>query len=276
MIHIAVVEDEETCIRQMEDYLIRYQTEFSEELDWVVYRDGDALTREFRAQFDMIFMDIQMKFIDGMSAAEEIRGLQDKGIAVYLKHFVVNDQETNRGGVHTWVDEQALREIYCKPFEIVTKEADCNGYMTSYNYIGTGWTGACKALMTDLARGEWGTMGRFITDAAMDFAIYVPDTGTLAGLDMWLAPMTATTSEKVYGTDYGIRALQESAHRQLYVFANTSGVGSVAAESNTWMYVVGGVNAVLVVLMLLSVIFLIIPGFKGKGGKKNEKTKINA
>lgn len=214
--------------------------------------------------------------LSGKIAAGEIRGLQEKGIAVYLKHFVVNDQETNRSGVHTWVDEQALREIYCKPFEIVTKEADCTGYMTSYNYIGTGWTGASKALITDLARGEWGTMGRFITDAAMDFSIYVPDTGVLAGLDMWLAPMTATTSEKLYGTDYGIRMLQESAHRQLYVFANTSGVGMKMEDSNTWMYVVGGANAVLVIGMLLSVIFLIVPGFRGKGGKKDEKTKINA
>ena len=77
--------------------------------------------------------------------------------------------------------------------------------MTSYNYIGTGWTGACKALLTDIVRGEWGFNGRLITDAAMDFTIYVPDTGGLAGLDMWLAPMTATTSEKLYGTDYGIR-----------------------------------------------------------------------
>ena len=59
-----------------------------------------------------------------------------------MKHMVVNDQETNRSGVHTWTNEQALRQIYLKPFEIVTKEADCTGYMTSYNYLGTGWTGA--------------------------------------------------------------------------------------------------------------------------------------
>ena len=206
--------------------------------------------------------------LSGKIAAEEIRGLQDKGIAVYLKHFVVNDQETNRGGVHTWTNEQALRQIYSKPFEIVTKEADCNGFMTSYNYIGTGWTGACKALLTDMVRGEWGFNGRFITDAALDFTIYVPDTGVLAGLDMWLAPMTATTSEKLYGTDYGIRALQDSAHRQLYVFANTAGVGMQAEESDMWKVVVGGANAVLVLLMLASIVFLIIPGFRGK---KNEK-----
>ena len=181
--------------------------------------------------------------LSGKIAAEEIRGLQDKKIAVYLKHFVANDQETNRGGVHTWVDEQALREIYCRPFEIVTKEADCNGYMTSYNYIGTGWTGASKPLVTDLARGEWGSHGRMITDAAMDFTIYVPDTGVLAGLDMWLAPQTAVTTKNLYGTDYGIRMLQESAHRQLYVFANTSGVGLEMQEGNTWKLVVGGANA---------------------------------
>lgn len=209
--------------------------------------------------------------LSGKIAAEEIRGLQEKGIAVYLKHMVVNDQETNRSGVHTWTNEQALRQIYLKPFEIVTKEADCTGYMTSYNYLGTGWTGASKAMITDVARGEWGTMGRMITDAAMDFDIYVPDTGVLAGLDMWLAPMTATTSEKLYGTDYGIRMLQESAHRQLYIYANTSGIGMTAHESDTWKLVVGAANAVLVLGMLISLVVLVIPGFRGKKEKKNEK-----
>lgn len=150
-------------------------------------------------------------------AAEEIRGLQDKKIAVYLKHFVANDQETNRGGVHTWVDEQALREIYCRPFEIVTKEADCNGYMTSYNYIGTGWTGASKPLVTDLARGEWGSHGRMITDAAMDFTIYVPDTGVLAGLDMWLAPQTAVTT-KIYTEQITVSACYRNQHTDSYMY----------------------------------------------------------
>ena len=122
-----------------------------------------------------------------------------------------------------------------------------------------------------MARGEWGTMGRMITDAAMDFDIYVPDTGVLAGLDMWLAPMTATTSEKLYGTDYGIRMLQESAHRQLYIYANTSGIGMTAHESDTWKLVVGAANAVLVLGMLISLVVLVIPGFRGKKEKKNEK-----
>ena len=214
--------------------------------------------------------------LSGKIAAEEIRGLQDKKIAVYLKHFVANDQETNRSGVHTWVDEQALREIYCRPFEIVTKEADCNGYMTSYNYIGTGWTGASKPLVTDLARGEWGSHGRMITDAAMDFTIYVPDTGVLAGLDMWLAPQTAVTTKNLYGTDYGIRMLQESAHRQLYVFANTSGVGLEMQEGNTWKLVVGGANAILILGMALSIIFLVIPGFRGKKGEKKNEETVNS
>ena len=214
--------------------------------------------------------------LSGKIAAEEIRGLQDKKIAVYLKHFVANEQETNRGGVHTWVDEQALREIYCRPFEIVTKEADCNGYMTSYNYIGTGWTGASKPLVTDLVRGEWGSHGRMITDAAMDFTIYVPDTGVLAGLDMWLAPQTAVTTKNLYGTDYGIRMLQESAHRQLYVFANTSGVGLEMQEGNTWKLVVGGANAILILGMALSIIFLVIPGFRGKKGEKKNEETVNS
>ena len=73
MIRIAVVEDEQNYIDQITEYLRRYEKEQREELQISVYRDGDGITAEYKAQFDIIFMDIQMKFVDGMTAAEEIR-----------------------------------------------------------------------------------------------------------------------------------------------------------------------------------------------------------
>lgn len=87
MIRIAVVEDEETCIRRMEEYLVKYNETSGEELDWTVYRDGDQIMKAFRAQFDLIFMDIQMKFIDGMTAAEEIRCLDSEVEIVFVTNM---------------------------------------------------------------------------------------------------------------------------------------------------------------------------------------------
>lgn len=87
MIRIAVVEDEEICIRQIEEYLVEYRNTSGEELEWTVYRDGDQITKEFHAQFDLIFMDIQMKFIDGMKAAEEIRCFDSEVAIVFVTNM---------------------------------------------------------------------------------------------------------------------------------------------------------------------------------------------
>ena len=104
----------------------------------------------------------------GKMMAAETQGIQSKGVYCYSKHFALNDQETNRdaGGVATWCNEQAMREIYFKPFELVVKGGKTQGIMSSYNRLGTTWTGASAPLLTDLLRGEWGFVGTVVTDAA--------------------------------------------------------------------------------------------------------------
>lgn len=73
MVRIAIVEDEDIYIKQLTEYMKRYQQESGEEINVTVYRDGDGIISKYKAQFDIILMDIQMKFMDGMTAAEEIR-----------------------------------------------------------------------------------------------------------------------------------------------------------------------------------------------------------
>ena len=101
-----------------------------------------------------------------MSAAVT-RGAQSQGIVVTLKHFVCNEQETNRqaNGLFTWVNEQALRELYLEPFELGVKEGDAHGVMSAYNRIGATWCGASRPLLVDLLRDEWGFEGYVVTDA---------------------------------------------------------------------------------------------------------------
>lgn len=103
-------------------------------------------------------------FISGKLAAQVIKGARSRGVYCQLKHFAVNDQETNRSGVCTWLTEQSLREIYLKPFEIAVKEGGALGIMSSFNRIGTMWTGGDYRLLTEILRDEWGFKGMVITD----------------------------------------------------------------------------------------------------------------
>lgn len=103
-------------------------------------------------------------FISGKLAAQVIKGARSRGVYCQLKHFAVNDQETNRSGVCTWLTEQSLREIYLKPFEIAVKEGGAMGIMSSFNRIGSLWTGGDYRLLTEILREEWGFRGLVITD----------------------------------------------------------------------------------------------------------------
>lgn len=105
--------------------------------------------------------------ISGKMAANVIRGAMDKGVYCYVKHFAVNDQETNRDtgtGLLTWLSEQSMREIYLKPFELAVKEGGATAMMSSFNRIGTVWAGGSYELLTEILRDEWGFRGMVITD----------------------------------------------------------------------------------------------------------------
>ena len=107
--------------------------------------------------------------ISGVMATEIINGAWNQGLITTIKHFALNDQETHRTGVFTWADEQTLREIYFKAFEIPVKNSECHGVMSSYNRVGTDWAGACSELLNDLLRTEWGYEGYVISDYSNNF-----------------------------------------------------------------------------------------------------------
>ena len=123
--------------------------------------------------------------LSGIMGAACVSGASSKGMYCTIKHFAVNDQETNRvaNGVSSWLNEQAMREIYLKPFEYTVKNATqtikvitddqgtmsdvtmkgCTAVMSSFNRLGATWAGGSKALMTTVLRGEWGFEGLAIT-----------------------------------------------------------------------------------------------------------------
>lgn len=87
MIRIAIVEDEDAYIEQLTGYLEEYQKTANEDFDITVYRDGDAVVSRYKAQFDIILMDIQMRFVDGMTAAEEIRRSDSEVVIIFITNM---------------------------------------------------------------------------------------------------------------------------------------------------------------------------------------------
>ena len=104
--------------------------------------------------------------LSGKMGANVVMGAQSKGVYCFVKHFAVNEQETHRsiGGLATWLTEQSLREIYLRPFEIIVKEGGTRAMMSSFNRIGTRWTGGDYRLLTEILRNEWGFKGTVICD----------------------------------------------------------------------------------------------------------------
>ena len=107
-------------------------------------------------------------FLSGTTLANMVKGCTEKGMVTFMKHYALNDQETDRDitGVATWADEQTMRQVYLRVFEMGVKDGGSLGMMSSFNRVGFDWAGASYELMTQIAREEWGFQGVFVTDAA--------------------------------------------------------------------------------------------------------------
>lgn len=103
-------------------------------------------------------------YLSGSMAAGVIKGAKSKGVYTYVKHFALNEQETHRSGVLTFANEQAMREIYFRAFELCVKDGGTTAIMSSFNRIGKTWTGGSYDLLTEVLRNEWGFKGMVITD----------------------------------------------------------------------------------------------------------------
>lgn len=102
--------------------------------------------------------------VSGRMVAQVITGARQTGTYTYLKHMILNEQDSYRDGLYTWLSEQALREVYLEPFRIAVEEGGAAGVMSSYNRLGAVWAGGSRALLTGVLRDEWGFRGSVITD----------------------------------------------------------------------------------------------------------------
>lgn len=182
-------------------------------------------------------------FLSGKIAAAQIRGIQSKGAYVYVKHYAFNDSETNCRCVSTFLNEQAAREVYLKPFEMAVTEGGAKNVMNSFSRVGTEWAGAHKGLMTDVLRGEWGMDGFAITDFSGNsmFASYGillksfdVAHGLLAGTDIWDSSAAQWTDDlmKLYKGDPVItNAMRQASHRILYTVANSHAMNGFTEDT---------------------------------------------
>ena len=173
--------------------------------------------------------------LSGAMAAQMIAGAKSKGVYTFMKHFAVNDQETHRNGVCTWLTEQTLREIYLKAFEIAVKDGGATALMTSFNRIGTVWAGGSYALITEVLRNEWGFEGAVLTDFASGQSQMDLRQMVYAGGDMWLDTVTpAKWYSKADALD--VYQMQESVKHILYTVANSNAMNGLGDGAVTQTY----------------------------------------
>lgn len=188
--------------------------------------------------------------LNGKLGAAMTRGCNSMGVYCYPKHFALNDQETNRSGVCVWSNEQAMREIYLKAFEIVVKEGNNHGLMSSYNRIGTVWSGGCEALLTDVLRGEWGFEGAVATDYA-NAKLLNADQALMAGGDLMLSTTGATLSDIVTGSTEGQQKLRQASKNVLYMVVNSRAyTDPVEMGFPYWILAQVALNIVLMLLVV--------------------------
>lgn len=196
-------------------------------------------------------------FFSGKLGSAELTGVAKKGVYCFIKHFAMNDQENFRGdrglkGLATWSNEQAIREIYLKPFEMCVKSGTttqyyykqvenqdknakekfvwekteyevpkCTAIMTSFNRIGLSWAGGNYPLLTEVLRNEWGFSGFVVSDfqggAHMHVTemIYGGGNGMLCAMNKEMWSLAKTDEEQYYSA-------REAAHGLLYTVANSS------------------------------------------------------
>ena len=194
--------------------------------------------------------------LSGKIAAAAVQGAEEYGVYAYIKHFALNDQETNRNSmICTWSNEQTIREIYLKPFEIAVKEGGADAVMSSFNYIGTEWAGGYAPLCNTVLRDEWGFQGFVLTDYFGVYGYMNADQGIRNGTDcMLVAYDTETNHVEDQESATGVQAMRQACKNILYTVVNSRAYDPANLETG----LMGWQIAAIVIDVVCAVIILVL------------------
>ena len=216
-------------------------------------------------------------FIAGKIGGAQSAGIEDSGISIFVKHFGLNDNDTNRGGVCTWANEQAIREIYSRPYEITVKEYSVKGIMMSLNRVGMAWNH--YGHYVQMTRNEWGFDGLMITDgdgsnsdAYNNPYYWLYSQGAMLGNSV---EVSQSVNVELFGdayqsTNYGQYLLHNIMKNCLYQYASS---GMIAGTGNDMWKTAWIIADVVLGIAILAVAgLMIVKPLVSKPKNKGDKT----
>ena len=211
----------------------------------------------------------------GWMCAKAVDGARAHGVYSYVKHFATNDQETNRTGfLCTWLNEQSLREVYLKSFEIAFKKSNPAATMVAFNNIGTVPAEACSELLNTVLRGEWGFRGLAETDYFGGYGYQDSDRMIRNGCDLMLATYEtpqSTVTDQTSATS--VISMRQASKNILYTVVNSRAYDkNINTGLPTWVKILYAVDALLLALIA----FLEYKAIKKYLAKKKEMASESA
>ena len=210
----------------------------------------------------------------------EVRGIEEKGVRVVMKHFALNDSEQDRIGLGAWLNEQSAREIYLRAFQgaLEDSQAGGNGVMMAYTRWGTQWSGGNTNLIKGIMNEEWGCNGLQITDNVLNPMVNGID-GVMGGtttFDSMMAFMiTGNGGLAGYENDaVAVQAMREACHHNLYAIANSQAMNGIGVSTTIKEVRTIAETVVMILacgLTFFTIVFAVIWALKVKKFKKTEE-----
>ena len=200
-------------------------------------------------------------FLSGAIAMNAVIGAEKQGVYAYIKHFALNDQETNRTNqLCTWFNEQSAREIYLKPFEMCVKNGGAKAVMTAFNFYGITPAEASSEVLNGILRDEWGFKGFALTDYYGVYGYQDADRMIRNGNDcMLVAYDTETNHVTDTKSATSVKAMRQACKNIMYVSVNSRAYDEANMQTGlmTWQIAAIVIDvicaAILIVLELLAV-----------------------
>ena len=220
--------------------------------------------------------------LSGIIASNEANGAAQFGVYPYLKHFALNDQELNRTAILlTYASEQAIREIYLKPFEMAVKNftGKSLAMMSSYNWIGAVPAVANPNLLNTVLRDEWGFRGMVISDYAGSYGFMISDNALRNGNDLMLGYGSYKSNKLDKKNTTLLSAMRQASKNILYTIANsgyyTDGQPAVIVNHMDELFHIINLSAVIF-LVVLEVIVIVGQIMNRKKVKRKSALKVQS